>query len=317
MHGAVLSAVRGALRKADLVPQLEIGPQRSWSESLRLGVNPSSHGQTMPSFGAGTGEAWKSPDASREFVEYFRRLEPQQRGFVYSEVKQAMAETSPEVLAAHEATNQTAPREGETSIGPDVLPGVRSVSEVLQVHSSYIVTQDEHGLVIIDQHALHERVMFERLLERLSRGPLESQRLLMPVVIPIERTHADLLKELTPLLMRIGIEAELIGPSSVGVHSFTSLLFERGVDPVEFLTELLDKASSRGVNNDAEAALHETLDMMACKAAVKAGDRLTPDELADLLNHRERIDRSSNCPHGRPTTLRLSLKELERQFGRS
>jgi DNA mismatch repair protein MutL len=278
---------------------------------------PSSHGQTVPSFGAGTGEAWKSPDASREFVEYFRRLEPQQRGFVYSEVKQALAETSPEVLAAHERLNETAHGEISTPSAPDVLPGVRSVSEVLQIHSSYIVTQDEHGLVIIDQHALHERVMFERLLERLSRGPLESQRLLMPAVVPVERSHAELLKELTPLLTRIGIEAELIGPSSVAVHAFTSLLFERGVDPVQFMSELLGKASSRGVNTDAEAALHEPLDMMACTAAVKAGDRLTPDELADLLKHRERIDRSSNCPHGRPTTLRLSLKELERQFGRS
>ena len=112
-------------------------------------------------------------------------------------------------------------------------------------------------------------------------------------------------------------QAEIAIPNAIGVHAFTSLLFERGVDPVEFMIEMLDKAQSRGVNHDPEAALHETLDMMACKAAIKAGDRLQPEELAELLSFRETVERASNCPHGRPTTLRLSLKELERQFGRS
>jgi DNA mismatch repair protein MutL len=95
------------------------------------------------------------------------------------------------------------------------------------------------------------------------------------------------------------------------------LLFERGVDPVVFMHELLSKTSQRGVNDDPEAALHETLDMMACKAAVKAGDKLAPEELAELLKYRESVERSSNCPHGRPTSLRLTIKDLERQFGRT
>ena len=121
----------------------------------------------------------------------------------------------------------------------------------------------------------------------------------------------------TTLLERIGIEAELIGPDSIAIHTFTSLLFERGVDPVEFMRDLLEKAALRGISVNSEAALHETLDMMACKAAVKAGDRLAPAEMAELLKYRDTVERSSNCPHGRPTTLRLSLKELERQFGRT
>src|SRR4029450_877905 len=115
----------------------------------------------------------------------------------------------------------------------------------------------------------------------------------------------------------MGLGAEPIGPGAIAVHAFTSLLFERGVDPVTFMTELLDKAAARGANHDPEAALHETLDMMACKAAVKAGDKLTPEELADLIKYRDGVERSSNCPHGRPTSLRLTLKELEKQFGRS
>ena len=188
--------------------------------------------------------------------------------------------------------------------------------EVLQVHDSYLVTQDEQGLIIIDQHALHERVMFEKLKERIASGKLPSQRLLMPEVVEVDPSRMELVEQLHPLLQRIGIEAEPMGPGALAVHAFSSFLFERNVEPSEFMTELLDRAADEGVPESTEAALHETLDMMSCKAAIKAGDRLSNQEIADLLRQREAVERSSNCPHGRPTTLRLTLRDLERQFGR-
>jgi len=133
---------------------------------------------------------------------------------------------------------------------------------------------------------------------------------------------------LSPLLERLGIEAGPIGPSQVAVHAFPSLLFSRNVKIGPFMVELLDKAEAGkfdkldlGDGSDQqlpeEAALHEVLDMMSCKAAIKAGDKMSEQELAALLAKRDQIERSSNCPHGRPTTLRLTLKDLERQFGRS
>jgi DNA mismatch repair protein MutL len=94
------------------------------------------------------------------------------------------------------------------------------------------------------------------------------------------------------------------------------LLFERHVEPGAFVCELLTKAADGGFGSDQEEALHEVLDMMACKAAIKAGDHLAPDEIAELLRCRETVERSSNCPHGRPTSLRLSIRDLEKQFGR-
>ena len=198
----------------------------------------------------------------------------------------------------------------------EALPTVRAHQKILQVHSSYIVTEDAHGMVIIDQHALHERVMFEKLRARMAKGNLESQRLLMPAVVAVDAAQAEALGDIQPLLERLGIEASAMGPRQVGVHAFTSLLFERTVDPVTFMQELLTRAAEAPFPADDEAALHEVLDMMACKAAVKAGDRLEGRELEELLASRETIERSSNCPHGRPTSLRLSLQELERQFGR-
>jgi DNA mismatch repair protein MutL len=193
---------------------------------------------------------------------------------------------------------------------------VRQAINALQVHSSFIVTQDEQGIVIIDQHALHERVIFEKLRRRLENGPLESQRLLMPATVEVDGRQVEALDELRPLLKKLGIEAELMGPKTIAIHAFTSLQFERGVDPVSFMQELLARAAGDGLGDDPEAVLHEVLDIMACKAAIKAGDRLRPAEIEELLACRETVERSSNCPHGRPTSLRLSIRDLERQFGR-
>jgi len=275
VHSAVLSVIRRRLREADLTPDLEFQPV------------------TLSKTGA-----------PAEFVERFRMLNPAQKGFVYSEVKQALAAEAPEFLDLG------------GDVAAEILPTIKLVREVLQVHSSYLVTQDEHGLLIVDQHALHERVMFESLLEAVSKGPLESQRLLMPAMVEVDPSQMELLEGLRPLLERIGIEAEPAGPAAVAIHAFSSFLFDRGVEPPQFLRDMLDRAARDGINTDPEAALHETLDMMSCKAAIKAGDRLSEREIAELLSRREQVERSSNCPHGRPTTLRLTIADLEKQFGR-
>ncbi len=231
-----------------------------------------------------------------------------------SEVKEALAAEAPEL--AVDAHDEHVSGGAKTQAEIEVLPTIVPVTDVLQVHSSYIVTQDEEGILIIDQHALHERVMFETLLGAIGKGNLEAQRLLVPATVELEPTEAELLEELRPLLGRIGIELESTGPGTVAVHAFSSFLFDRGVEPQAFIEELFGRAAGEGLPSGPEAALHETLDMMACKAAIKAGDKLSQAEIAELLRHRESVERSSNCPHGRPTTLRLSLRELERQFGR-
>lgn len=193
----------------------------------------------------------------------------------------------------------------------------RPADRVLQVHNSYLVTQDEDGLLIIDQHALHERAMFEKLLARLGeKGALESQRLLTPVVVEVGAHQMGKMDELQETLTKLGVDAGPIGRASVAVSAFPSFLFDRGVEPGEFLLELFDKADARGLAAGKEEALHEVLDMMACKAAIKAGDKMSDTELAELLTLRERIERSSNCPHGRPTTIRVPIRELEKRFGR-
>jgi DNA mismatch repair protein MutL len=193
-------------------------------------------------------------------------------------------------------------------------------------------------MVIIDQHALHERVMFEKLLDRVMGNaeragvPLESQRLLMPVVVKGDTRRIEALEACRVdggLFHRIGLSVEQVGPDSIAVHAFPTFLFDRNVEVEPFVTELLDRAAADGERGEgasgrgfaggpsSEQALHEVLDMMACKAAIKAGNALSDHEIAELLAFRDSTDRAASCPHGRPTSVRLTIKDLEKMFHRS
>ena len=188
-------------------------------------------------------------------------------------------------------------------------------ASAIQLHNTYLVVESQEGLLIIDQHALHERILFEELLTRVSRGPLETQRLLIPLTFPATPRQMALAEELAAVLAPVGIELTSFGPGTLAVHSFPSLLSR--LDPVSFARDLLSKAENDPTPPTREELLHSVLDMMSCKAAVKAGDPLTQEEIAALLQQRHLISRSSNCPHGRPTTLALSLRDLEKQFKRT
>ncbi len=305
VHRVVYRALRDALQAADLTPA------ESWS---RPGSAPGSSllgGGVVP--GAPSTD-WSSPgpsvetsaDNTRRFVDYFQRVAQSsgEKRFDYAPMRAAI-----DAERAREA-ERPAPAEPE-------LPQARPADRVLQVHNSYLVTQDEHGLVIIDQHALHERVMFEALSARLAQGPLESQRLLTPATLSAPPAQVERLGDLAKVFERLGVEASPLGPDSIAIHAFPTFLFGRGVDPAEFIAGLLERAESEGFGAGEEEALHEALDMMACKAAVKAGDRMSDEELTELLRLRDAVERSSNCPHGRPTAIRLSIRDLERRFGRS
>lgn len=198
-----------------------------------------------------------------------------------------------------------------------LLPPIVNSVKVLQVHSSYLLCQDEQGVLIIDQHALHERMMFNTLLSRVTdAGALERQGLLSPIVIDVPSAVIDRFDELDELFERIGIQAAPMGPKSVGVSSVPTFLLSRNVDPGAFLDELFETIEREGFIPSKEEALHEVLDMMSCKAAIKAGDKLSETELAEIIALRNTTERAASCPHGRPTTVRLTIEELERLFDR-
>jgi DNA mismatch repair protein MutL len=187
--------------------------------------------------------------------------------------------------------------------------------QYLQVHNSYILLQSDEGFVVVDQHALHERILYEQMVRRLNEGNLPSQRLLMPHSFEVTNAQLEAYESHTDLFVKLGIEVEPFGPNTLAVQTFPTLLEK--ADPVEFVKETLDKLVEEGTETDSERLVHEVLDMAACKAAIKAGDPLSDEEMNQLLRDKDIVQRTSRCPHGRPTTISFSLKELEKQFKRT
>ncbi len=217
------------------------------------------------------------------------------------------------------AANNNAPMQPDSAAQavppPPAAAMDRSDRSAIQLHNSYLVAESDDGMLIIDQHALHERIMYEDLRARIGRGPLESQRLLIPRTLTVSPRQLALLEQITPLLQRLGIEVAPFGPDVVAVQAFPTFLEK--LEPEVFVQELLERGEQELLDLHEEELLHGIMDMMACKAAVKAGDPLTSQEIAALLARRDLVERASNCPHGRPTTLRLSLHDLEKQFKRT
>lgn len=197
--------------------------------------------------------------------------------------------------------------------GPEAPLRLRP-GKAMQVHNMFLVLESDDGLLIVDQHALHERILFEQLAERVSRGPLESQQLLLPETVDLTDDQMSAVDEHADLLERLGLRTTRFGPNTVAIQSCPLLL--SGVPVAQLLTDVLDRVAETG-RDGTDDALRDALNMMACKAAVKAGDPLTETEVESLLAQRGSVDHSSNCPHGRPTTLRLTVRELERQFRRT
>jgi DNA mismatch repair protein MutL len=204
--------------------------------------------------------------------------------------------------------------ETESQENPAVAPSVCYLG--FQVHNRYLVTQDESGMVVIDQHALHERVLYERVCAKvLGEGcSLESQKLLVPEPVsltPAERTAA---LDAQQTLARIGIEIEEFGGETILIQSYPAMLGK--TPPGDMLRTLLESLISAGRQPDAKELLDHLLSTIACKAAVKAGDPLTPEEITSLLEQKDLYHDTHHCPHGRPTALVFSRDELDRMFGR-
>jgi DNA mismatch repair protein MutL len=170
-------------------------------------------------------------------------------------------------------------------------------------------------MLVIDQHALHERILYEQLRCRVREGKLEVQRLLIPEPVELPAEQAAAVLDVAEELAGLGLEVSDFGGNTVLLSSYPTLLARR--PPHEILRGVIDFLVSKDRPPAKEVLLDHLLATMACKAAVKAGDRLTPEEIAHLLELRQLAEDSHHCPHGRPTSLLFSRKELDRQFRRT
>lgn len=187
-------------------------------------------------------------------------------------------------------------------------------NRAFQLHDCYIVVATDNGLTVIDQHALHERVLYEQFREKTLSGTVEKQKLLMPEAVELSPKESALVVEQKDLLSELGFELGDFGGSTVLVSAYPAMLKNRKVAlVVRDLAEHLDRQEGKPTRRD---LLDSLLHMMACKAAIKAGYRLSREEIAALLEQRHLCDDAHHCPHGRPTWLTLSRGTLDKQFGR-
>lgn len=184
-----------------------------------------------------------------------------------------------------------------------------------QVHNRYLVTQDEGGMVVVDQHALHERILYEQLRQKVDSHSLESQRLLVPEPLDLTAAEAAAALDSRELLAQIGIEVEPFGGDTVLITSYPAML--ANMRPAEVLRQVLEPLMAGGKEPSARDVLDELLNMLACKAAIKAGDKLSPEEVTALLEQRYHYQDTHHCPHGRPTALFFSREQLDKMFKRT
>ena len=183
-----------------------------------------------------------------------------------------------------------------------------------QFRDTFIVAIDDEGIAIIDQHVAHERVLFERVMERLTAGALESQRLLVPMILELAPAAHETLVGRTAELARLGFEFESFGGNAINVTAVPALLnAEESSKALQALADDLERLD-RGA--DLQQALKRLAATTACHAAVKANYPLSYEKMIHILEELRATAYSSVCPHGRPVMLRLTRREIEKNFER-
>ena len=191
---------------------------------------------------------------------------------------------------------------------------IRPMIPLGQFRDTFIIAIDDEGIAIVDQHVAHERVLFEQAMERLTTGRIESQRLLAPIVIELSRSQVQSLSQHAEALDRFGLEVEDFGGGSLCLSAVPALLDPADCEAaMRALAEDLD-GLDRGSRID--EALRRIAATMACHAAVKANYPLTLEKMRYILEELRRTAYSSVCPHGRPVVLRLTRREIEKNFQR-
>lgn len=183
---------------------------------------------------------------------------------------------------------------------------------VAQLHGVYILAENAQGLVVVDMHAAHERITYERLKLAMDQEGLRSQPLLVPESIAVSQREADCAEEHASWFNRLGFALQRMGPESLAIREIPSLL--RQADAPQLVRDVLADLMEYGTSDRVQAHLNELLGTMACHGAIRANRRLTLTEMNGLLRDMEQTERSGQCNHGRPTWTQMSMTELDKLF---
>ncbi|MDN6319463.1 MAG: DNA mismatch repair endonuclease MutL [Marinobacter sp.] len=183
---------------------------------------------------------------------------------------------------------------------------------IAQLHGIYVLAQSSAGMIVVDMHAAHERITYERMKHALAEQDLKSQPLLVPLSLAVSQKEAALAETHGENLQQLGLQIERIGPETLAIRQVPALL--RGADTEQLVRDVLSDLIEHGQSDRVEAVTHELLGTMACHGSVRANRQLTIPEMNSLLRDMEATERSGQCNHGRPTWTLVTLAELDKLF---
>ncbi|MCI0513265.1 DNA mismatch repair endonuclease MutL [candidate division KSB1 bacterium] len=212
----------------------------------------------------------------------------------------------------HGVTPAASPTRPEAAATPVAMPAPPKRPLIWQIHNRYILTQIKQGVMVVDQHVAHERILFERAMADFEQKTPSSQNLLFPEVIELSVEDYSYLKEVLPYLTQIGYDVKQFSGRAITIEAVPAGVKHAGDEKV--LLEIIDEfKKSKGENFDIRENVAKSF---ACKTAIKAGERLTPEEMIVLIEQLFQTKIPYFCPHGRPIIITISLEELDRRFGR-
>ncbi|WP_106478654.1 DNA mismatch repair endonuclease MutL [Phytohalomonas tamaricis] len=284
--------------------------QPSWQQQPMALREGSSSDSGSSAFGYGrrdSGGERPAADRVHEFMAGYRALHPDHESALLNPQE------------AHDQRVSTPDQEAPvmTSGGvplPDQVPGEAPPLgyAIAQLHGVYILSQTTRGMVIVDMHAAHERITYERMKQQVHQGRLDAQPLLVPVSLAVSEAEVERAERERDAFAQLGVELDVAGPETLLVRQLPALLARADVEPL--IRDMLADLERYGQSDRVTAHINEILSTMACHGSVRANRKLTIMEMNALLRDMERTERSGQCNHGRPTWIELSMNDLDKLF---
>ncbi len=318
LYSQLLSTLRARFLNTDLTAHVGAPPAEDEAPGGHDPARTTQLRQQLVDWAKGKVSAWDTSEGAGGEAAAFSAGQPrdERRPLELARIDRGLAWTPavPHPASIPETDPAAEPVENESGDGPAAAPAATPRASALQIHNRYLVTETQQGVTIIDQHALHERILYEHLRARVEAGAIETQALLVPEPVDFSAAEAAAALEHRELLARLGMKIEPFGGDTVLLAGYPAML--ANLNPTEILHELIEGLLSSGKTPEPRDLLDDLLHTIACKAAIKAGDRLAPEEIEALLTQSHLVDDPHHCPHGRPTALVFTREELDKRFKR-
>lgn len=272
---------------------------------LRHALADAGHRASTTVAGATLGAFRPEPVGTAPHVYQMDRRPAQTAGF---------AETAPVSARYEPLVTELAQSDPGSGPAPDPQSAPLGAARA-QVHQNYIIAQTADGVVIVDQHAAHERLVYEKLKSQMAQNGVASQALLIPEIVELSQVDVDRLMDVSQMLLEIGLVIEPFGGGAIAVRETPAILGV--VDAAGMIADILDELDDLGESQSVKDRIEAVLSRVACHGSIRSGRQMRAEEMNALLREMEATPHSGQCNHGRPTYVELKLSDIERLFGRT